>query len=159
MRAEATVRRRSLPPRARARIRTARARVGLALAVAGAAACGGRAPAAAPGPAPAATARSQPDAGVPDAAPPVDYAEIELGSAQPVLPLLKVGAERLGCTLVAEEVSPPAVAYQCETGTLFVAQVGTRLRYTCQPLDAAACDALMDRVYRTVLDAAGAGGR
>ena len=94
-----------------------------------------------------------------DAAPdqPLDFEEIELGSSQEVIPLLKVGATELGCTLVAEERDPPAVAYQCEEGTLFLAQVGTRLRYTCQHIGKDECKALFKRIQDKVLESAGGG--
>ncbi len=91
-----------------------------------------------------------------DAGPePLDFEEIELGTSQAYIPLIKVGAEQLGCSLVAEEVEPPALAYQCEEGTVFVAQVGTVLRYACQNITKQQCNALLERIYKKVLEAAG----
>lgn len=91
-----------------------------------------------------------------DAGPePLDFEVIELGTSQAYIPLIKVGAEALGCSLVAEEAEPPAAAYQCEQGTVFVAQVGTVLRYTCQNITKQQCNALLERINKKVLEAAG----
>jgi hypothetical protein len=99
------------------------------------------------------------DAGVPATDGPLEYEEIELGTGQSFIPLLKVGADRIGCSLVAEDAEPtPGVAYQCEQGMLFMAQVGQTLRYTCQRMELAACRGLMERIYQKVLDAAGGKG-
>jgi len=96
------------------------------------------------------------DTVVADAAPePLEFEEIELGTSQDYIPLLKVGATELGCSLVAEEPDPPAVAYQCEEGTVFAAQVGTVLRYTCQNISKQQCNALLERINKKVLEAAG----
>lgn len=86
---------------------------------------------------------------------PLDFETVELGTAQDYIPLLKVGAVELGCTLVAEEPDPPAVAYQCDEGVLFAAQVGTTLRYTCEHITKQQCNELLERVNKKVLEAAG----
>jgi len=85
----------------------------------------------------------------------LDYEEVELGNRADVIPLMKVGAEGIGCSLVAEEAN--GIAYQCDHGTIFLVQVGTVLRYTCQHIEKAQCAALLDRINQKVLEAAGGG--
>lgn len=86
---------------------------------------------------------------------PLDFEEIELGTSGAYIPLLKVGAVALGCALIAEEPDPPAVAYQCEQGILYAKQVGSTLRYACEHISKEQCNALLERVNKKVLEAAG----
>ena len=83
----------------------------------------------------------------------VDYQEVELPSASNFLPLLKVGAEGIGCALVAEQ--PDGLAYQCKEGLIFMVQKGGKLRYACENTPDDQCGALMTRITDKMLQAAG----
>jgi len=121
-----------------------------------AAACGGSASndtPTTPPPAEPAVAAPVADAGPAEPAERVDYDEIDLPSASNFLPLLKVGATGIGCSLVAEQEG--GLAYQCEEGLIFMVQKGAKLRYACENAPADQCGALMQRITAKMLEAAG----
>jgi hypothetical protein len=83
----------------------------------------------------------------------IEYETIELPSASNVIPLLKVGAEGVGCTLVSEEAD--GLAYQCEDGLIFMVQKGATLRYACENTPKETCGALMQSITDKMIEAAG----
>ncbi len=83
----------------------------------------------------------------------IDYEKIDLDNTNDIIPSLKVGAERMGCSLVAEEGQ--GVAYQCSAGTIFIVQVGRELRWTCQNTSKDNCRQVLKDIVDEALKAAG----
>jgi hypothetical protein len=89
-----------------------------------------------------------------DAAP--EYERMNLDSAQDFLPLIKVGAQEHGCSLVSEEPRH-GVAYQCPAGLIFIVQKGRELRWSCQEAPRQTCGDILKQIVDKAVRAAGAG--
>jgi hypothetical protein len=89
------------------------------------------------------------DAGVVEPA----YESLDMGFADNVIPGLKVGADRAGCGLVAEQAQRLAVT--CPEGVIFIQQAGRELRWACQTLAAEPCRALLMKLIEAGKGATG----